>query len=275
MSALKTHHKSSYLRLYWEFARRSFQRHLTYRAAAFAGLLTNFFFGLLRVAVLLALFADRQEVAGFTRPGLYTYMALSQGIISLIHMFGWYELMDAVHSGEIAGDLLKPLGLFHVWLARDGGRAAATFLLRGVTIVGLYALFFPMQHPQSARQWAAVGLALLLGWLSSFAWRFLINLAAFWTPNARGIGRLGFVAANFFSGFLMPLSFFPQWVQTLAYLTPFPYMLNSIVEIYLGILHGAAFWQAMAIELLWIGILFALSQLLLRAGVRRLVILGG
>ena len=42
------------MRLFWEVVRRSFRRHLTYRAAALAGLVTNIFFGLVRAAVLVA-----------------------------------------------------------------------------------------------------------------------------------------------------------------------------------------------------------------------------
>jgi ABC-2 type transport system permease protein len=42
------------MRLFIELAKRSFQRQLSYRAATFAGLATNFFFGMLRVAVMVA-----------------------------------------------------------------------------------------------------------------------------------------------------------------------------------------------------------------------------
>ena len=33
---------------------------------------------------------------------------------------------------------------------------------------------------------AGVTLSVILGWLLGFAWRFLVNLAAFWSPNAKG-----------------------------------------------------------------------------------------
>ena len=42
------------MRLYWEVAKRSFQRQLAYRAATLAGLVTNAFFGYLRGAVFMA-----------------------------------------------------------------------------------------------------------------------------------------------------------------------------------------------------------------------------
>ena len=69
--------------LFWELSKLSFRRQLTYRAATLAGLSTNFFFGLLRVAVLLALFDTRREVEGMTQQDAITYTALTQGIIGM------------------------------------------------------------------------------------------------------------------------------------------------------------------------------------------------
>lgn len=111
-------------------ARQSFRRHLTYRAAAFAGLLTNFFFGLLRVALYLALLHSADSAGSLTALDAITYTALTQGIITFLSIFGWYDLMYSVDTGQVASDLLKPLPLQLYWLAVDSGRAFAAFLLR-------------------------------------------------------------------------------------------------------------------------------------------------
>ena len=263
------------MRLYWEIARRSFRRHLTYRAAAIAGLITNFGFGWLRVSVLLALYNGRPAVEGITVSGLYAYVALTQAVITYLALFGWFDLMNSVHTGEIGADLLKPMSYFNFWLAKDAGRAAISFLLRGVVIMLFFGLVFPMTYPADFGQWLALATAVLLSWLVSFTFRFLINLAAFWTPNARGIIGSGYVLSWFLSGFLMPLRLFPDWLQTLAHLTPFPHMLNTVVEVYLGILPGTALWQTLLTQLVWAVGLAVLGQIVLKTAVRRLVILGG
>jgi ABC-2 type transport system permease protein len=263
------------MRLFWEVAKRAFQRQLTYRAANLAGLATNFFFGLLRAAVMVALYGARQEVAGLSLSAAITFTGLSQATIAYLSLFGWYEVMNAVHSGEIASDLLKPMPYFVFCLAQDVGRAGASLLLRGFPILAAYALFFDLVWPQRVEQWLAVVLALALALLVSFAWRFLVNLAAFWTPNALGVGRFAFILSWFLSGFMMPLRFFPDWFVRLCYLTPFPHMVNTVIEVYLGVLQGPALLQALLAQLLWLVALVAIGQLVLRAGVRRLVIQGG
>lgn len=263
------------MRLFWEVTRRSFRRHLTYRAATLAGIVTNIFFGLVRASVLLALYGDREVVAGLDVQGVVTYTGLTQALIVYLSIFGWYDLMNAVHQGDVAADLLKPMRLFSFWLAQDLGRALVGLVLRGLTIMLVYALIFDVTYPQSAVQWLALTLSLALGWLLSFAYRFLVNLSAFWSPDAKGIGRFAFVIVMFFSGFLMPLRFFPEWLQTLAHLTPFPYMLNTVVEIYLGVLTGPHLIQALALQGLWALGLVGLCGFVLSRATRRLVILGG
>lgn len=263
------------IRLFGALARRSFQRHLTYRAATLAGLTTNLFFGFLRVAVMVALYGTRTEVAGMDLRSAITFTGLAQAVIAYLSIFGWYDLMRSVNSGEVAGDLLKPLSYFRFWLALDVGRALVAFLLRGVTMMVLYWLFFPITAPSALGQWLALLLSFVLSWLLSFAWRFLVNLAAFWTPNALGVGRFAFGIAWVLSGFFMPLRFFPAWFQTLCYWTPFPSMVNTTIEIYLGLLTGRALVQALVVQVVWIFVLIGVCQLTLRAGVQKLVIQGG
>jgi ABC-2 type transport system permease protein len=263
------------MRLFWELSRLSFQRQLTYRAATWAGIITNAFFGLLRALILIALYGSRQEVAGLTLVDAITFTALSQAVIGYLAIFGWYDLMNSVYTGEISSNLLKPVNFFRFWLALDLGRAVGALLLRGVTMLLLYALFVRITVPQEATQWAALAVTIVLSWFVSFCWRFIVNVAAFWSPNARGVGRFAFGIVWAFSGFQMPLRYFPDWFAAICHATPFPSMVNTVVEVYLGLLTGPQLLFALSYQLFW-GIVLALIGLwLYRSGVRRLVIQGG
>lgn len=263
------------MRLFWELTKLSFQRQLTYRAAMLAGLATNLFFGLLRAAVMVALYGARTEVVGMSVRDVITYTALTQGIIAYLSIFGWYDLMNSVANGEVAADLLKPLSYFRFWLAQDLGRAVVALFLRGATIVLFYTLIFEITRPHSIGQWLALTVSLSISWFIGFAWRFLVNLSAFWTPNAKGVGRFAFGIAWVLSGFFMPLRFFPAWFITLCNLTPFPAMVNTNIEVYLGLLTGAALWQALLVQVFWAVALALLCQVILRRGIRHLVVQGG
>jgi ABC-2 type transport system permease protein len=261
--------------LFFNLVDLSFQRQLTYRTAILAGLATNLFFGLLRASVLAALYGTQAVINGISLQGAITYTGLTQAMIAFLSLFGWYDLMNTVYRGDIAADLLKPYDYFTYWLAQDLGRAIASLLLRGLTLMAMFSFFYRITLPTRLEQWLTLILTLFLAFLTSFAWHFLINLAAFWTPNALGIGRFAFALGWFFSGFIMPLRFFPDWFIHLTAFTPFPSMVNTVVEVYLGVLTGPALALALLIQLGWFLALFAVGQLVLRAGVRSLVIQGG
>lgn len=263
------------IRLFWEITKRSYQRYLTYRAATVAGLVTNFFFGILRASILVALYGMQTEVEGITLQGAITYAAMTQALIGFLSLFNWYDVMRTVYSGEVGSDLLKPMNFIRYWMAVDLGRAFVQLVFRGLIVIAGYALIFDLVWPQQANQWLAFGVALFFSWLISFLWRFLINLVSFWTPNAVGILRFIFALSWFFSGFLMPLRFFPDWVIKLSYLTPFPLILNTVIEIFLGVIQGPGVLQVIALQVLWVFVLWFGAVFVLRAGVRRLVILGG
>jgi ABC-2 type transport system permease protein len=261
--------------LFFALARRSFQRHFSYRTAAIAGFFTNLFFGILRAALLTALYGAQTQVAGLSLEGAVTFTGLTQALIGIHSLFGWYEVMQSVYTGAVATDLLKPLGYFRFWLAQDAGRALAQWLLRGVTMMLVYALLYPVVWPKHVGQWLGLALALVMAWMLCFCWRFLINLAAFWSPSALGPIRFGFILLYFFTGFIMPLRLFPDaFVQAIRW-TPFPSMINTVVEIYLNLLEGPALLGARAAQAAWILALGVLCQLVLKAGLRRLVIHGG
>jgi ABC-2 type transport system permease protein len=80
---------------------------------------------------------------------------------------------------------------------------------------------------------------------------------------------------NLCSGFLMPLRLYPDWFANLCRLTPFPALFNTTLEVYLGLLSGPELLLALFNQLFWALALSLLAQLVLMAGVRRLVIQGG
>jgi len=248
---------------------------MAYRMALWAGLATNLFFGLLRALLLIALYGNAQEVNGLSLTGAITYVGLTQSMIAYLSLFGSNELTDSIYSGAIGADLLKPAPFFVICLGRDFGKSLVNLGGRGILFMLLFSLFFPVIVPQGLGVWLTLTVSMILAWLISFSWRYLVSLAAFWTPDARGILRITGTLSQLLSGFIMPLRLLPHWFSSLAQFTPFPSMVNNSVEIYLGTVQGAQSWNVLWLQAAWVVVLIGLSSLVFRAGIRRLVIQGG
>ena len=263
------------MRLYFEIAKKSFQRQVAYRGATLAGFVTNLFFGMLRAAILVAVYGARTEVAGYSIDDAITYTGLTQACIGLTALWGWYDMIRSIKSGEVASDLSKPFDYYSFWLAQDVGRSIYQLLARGVTMMIAYALIFGISLPITIEQWALTLLSVAFAMLIGFAWRFLVGAVAFWTTDAVGFARMAYFLVLFPSGFLAPIAFMPGWLQALCRITPFPSMIDTPTRIYLNQAQGAEAIALILIQAAWSVVLIALGRAVAEAGRRKLTIQGG
>ena len=262
------------MRLYLEIARRSFQRHLAYRGATLAGLFVNSVFGVLIASVYVALYGGqaRTTVAGFSLADALTFVWVGQSLIVVVLIWGSWEIAATVQTGDVVTDLMRPFDYFGYWLARDLGRAACHLLLRCLPTLAIGALVSDLTLPGNPARVMAFAASVGLAILVSFAWRFLLNLAAFWLLDVRGIAAVQLSVVQFFAGFRVPLAFFPPWMRTVAEMLPFRALFMLPVEVLLG---QRAVLPALGIQLLWAIALTLLARAVLARAVRKLVVQGG
>jgi ABC-2 type transport system permease protein len=263
------------VRLYWEIARRGYRRYAAYPAATVAGAFTNTVFGFMRGYILLALFAHQAQIGGYDAQDTITYVWLTQAFIGIVGIFGWNDVALRIRSGDIATDLVRPLHPFVWGYAFDLGRAFYQGIFRGLPPLAVGALVFDLTAPSSPLVLVAFLTSTLLAVSVSFAWRFLYNTAAFWLTDYRGTMLLAVIITSVFSGFVIPIHFFPGWLEAVARATPFPAMLQTPVDVFVGRTSGTEIVTALAVQAAWAAVLVAASLATFAAGARKLVIQGG
>jgi len=263
------------MRLYYEIALRSFRRATTYRSAYIAGVLTNAFFGALRSFVYIAIYGAGGSVAGFSMSDAISYSWVTQSLISI--GAGWIisrELMQSIRTGDVVTDLARPWNFYGYWLSQSLGERGFNLLLRGSLTYLIGVLYFQAHIPTPAQALSfAVSIALAL--MLSFAFSFIVNLSAFWLIESSGIMMIANVMLSFFSGFLLPIAFFPPTLAMIARVLPFQGISGLPAQIFLGQLTGTRLAQALLLQLFWCVALVGAGLLLLRAAVRKVVIQGG
>lgn len=263
------------MHLFFHLLGISIREQLTYRLAVMAGLATNIAFAVLRAALILALFAAKNEINGLSLEDGLTYVIFGQAMISSLMLFGDTKLIQSIIEGTIGIQLLRPMSLPMYWMTRDLGYSIVNLVFRSLPMAAVFYWMYPYKIPLSLPHWGFILISLTLAWLVNFFYRFLVNLLGFFTPDARGIARGAFALSQLFCGFLLPLKMYPEWFQTLALWTPFPASFNIPMEVFLGKLQGADLWGALAQQALWILVLALISQAVMKSGIRRLVVQGG
>jgi viologen exporter family transport system permease protein len=262
------------VRLDWEIAKRGYRRYAAYPAATWAGAFTNTVFGFIQAYILLAVYQHRTDVGGYDAGDAVTYVWLAQALIMTVYIFGWEELALRIRDGSIATDLARPLDPLRYWLAFDLGRAPYHFVFRGIPPFIVGSFVFDLHYP-SAGLAVAFAVSVVLAIVVSLAFRFLYNAAAFWLLDHRGILRLSVTVSLFFSGMILPLTFFPGWLHAIAQALPFASILQAPVDVYLGKHTGGGLAATLAVQAAWAVALLALARLALARGTRKVVIQGG
>ncbi|WP_432563365.1 ABC transporter permease [Kineococcus sp. SYSU DK003] len=253
-----------------------FRRWSTYRAATAAGALTNSVFGAIKAAVLVGTVSSAGgAVAGYDAAQAATFAWVTQALLAPVSVFADDEVARRVRTGDIAVDLARPVDPQLAAWATDLGRAAFTFLPRGVPPVLLGALLTGLALPTGPLPYVLGICCAVLGVSVSFAARWLVNLTAFWLTEVRGIIMLYTVVATVLTGLAIPVGWFPGWLSTLAHATPFPSMLQTPVDVFLGRTAGLEALRSIAVQLGWLAALLVAGRLLLAVGARRLVVQGG
>jgi ABC-2 type transport system permease protein len=263
------------VRVYATAARLSFRRYMSYRSSFIAGAFTNTVFGFIRAAILLALWSQKPEIAGYDAADAVTYTFLTQALITPLALFsGTTELSQRIRTGDVAVDLYRPCDLQGWFLAGDAGRAGASLVLRTLPPVVAGALVYRLSLPAAPLIWLEFAASVLVALLISFAIRYLVSVSAFWTLDERGAASMLAVVAMFCSGMIVPLGIMPGRLSSLCYALPWSSMLQVPINILLGAQPGG-FGPAFGIQLLWAAALLGLGRLCTAAARHKVVVQGG
>jgi ABC-2 type transport system permease protein len=100
-------------------------------------------------------------------------------------------------------------------------------------------------------------------------------MAAFWTTGMEGVSNARMAIQNIFSGALIPLVFFPDWLRAIASVLPFQGMISTPALTYLGEMDAPTTTFMIVSQAVWAFGLLLFGRLLWRSAVKAVTINGG
>jgi ABC-2 type transport system permease protein len=263
------------LRVYLEFARVGFVNALAYRLRYFTGIVTYFIYVSVYYFIWKAIYEHSTSIEGFDFPHLLTYIGVGWIIRSFYFNTIDQEIAYQVIEGRLAMDLIKPVNLQWMYLARAAGESVFRLgMLTAPTAVVLF-LVYPLRGPASVGAAAAFLVSVVLSFLIVAAINYAVGTFALRLQSILGLLRAKFFLLELFSGLLLPISFFPHIFQKAFSVLPFEYISYIPMLIYLGDLHGAGLVRALALQVFWVAVLLAAGDGMWRWSSRQLTIQGG
>ena len=181
-------------------------------------------------------------------------------------------ISDNVKDGSIAYILNKPYNFLLYQFSNSMGetvfRAAMNAFFGGLVIWWLVG------PPPGLLGWAFAILALLGTWIMNFCITCLIGLSAFLVEEVSPFMWIYQKFVFILGGFLIPLDFYPDWLQSIARALPFAYMIYGPSKLFVSPSIDLLV-NILSLQLLWSVVLGLILVISYRRGVAYLTVNGG
>ena len=267
------------MKQYISFFRMRLQSGLQYRTAALAGVVTQVVWGLLEVLLYRSFYRTAPELLPMDMQALSNYIWMQQALFGLWNVYGWeQELFQAVQSGSVAYELIRPTNIYVMWSARGIGLRLSRCALRILPVL-LVGMIMPKPFGLQLNISAGVFVLFLISagltlWLC-VSFGMLCYALTFYVVDPKGIIALVPAICELLSGDLLPLPFFPERIRKFAELSPFGSLQNVPLRIFGGDIAGVHIACSMGLQLFWCIVITMVGYGLMHRGLRRLCIAGG
>ncbi|MBE5766675.1 MAG: ABC transporter permease [Clostridiales bacterium] len=267
------------MKKYLSFFRIRFLAGLQYRAAAWGGIATQYAWGGMTILMFHAFYQNAENSFPMTFRELSSYIWLQQSLLAMF--MTWFydnDIFDSITSGSISYELCRPCDLYSMWFVKNMAIRLSRVVLRCVPIL-LVAIFLPdpfgMRLPPDITSALLFPVSMVLGFLVLVSFNMLIYISAFYTISPMGIRILVSSITEFFAGALIPIPFFPEWLQSFMYALPFASVQNTPFLIYVGHLNTAEALQSICLQAVWLIVLLAAGRILIKHALKKVVVQGG
>lgn len=267
------------MRKYLSFFRLRFITGLQYRAAALAGIITQFVWGFMEIMIFHAFYQSDASQFPMSFSATASYIWLEEAFMAFFT--AWMmenEIFDSILNGDIAYELCRPIQIYNMWYARSIASRLSRAVLRCFPIL-VIAIFIPqpygMAAPASWGLFLLFVLTLFLGLAVTVSFCMLVYVLSFFTISPQGLRMVFTSVVEFFSGAVIPLPFFPDKVRAIMELLPFASMQNVALRVYSGSMTGGEMKKAICLQIFWLIVLTMTGKILCQLAQKRVTIQGG
>ena len=250
---VKTNNRKSRVSKYLSFFKIRFSAGLQYRAAAIAGVVTQFFWGLMEIRMFMAFYRSDPSAIPMEWDSLVSYIWLQQALLAMFML--WFfdnSIFDEISSGGVALELCRPCDIYSMWFVKNCATRLSKTLLRCIPMF-IITFFLPdgyrMSLPVDITRFLLFFVSLWLGFIVVVAISMPVYISAFYTLSPMGVRLMVSTIGEFCSGAIVPLPFLPDGVQRILNLLPFAWMQSTPFLIWGGSLDLYGSLYAIAVQI--------------------------
>lgn len=236
---------------------------------------------------------------------LGVYQSSLEGINSIINGFNYKEMLvyivfinifnfvtldentlwtidTEVHDGTIAMSFVKPISYRLRMLFTTFGAFATRVLVIGIPLFIIsYGIFYGIGFIviKSALDFILHLILFIISQMCSLilydTFSYIFGILCFYTTSSFGLNQLMNVVLKFFSGSLIPISFFPGIMKDICYYLPFAGISQNPILILINKASYIESLKYIGLSLIWIILLNLIAKLLFYTASKKVTVQGG
>lgn len=217
----------------------------------------------------LAIYGSREMIGGYSKADIVTYflIIIVVKLVSDSHVSN--SMREDIIEGRLNFYLVRPVNFIFSRCLHE----VSYKLFSGIFFIPLIiviSLFFKqyLVLPQSILQLVLFLFSLILAFILSNAFQFIIGFACFWLGNNSGPNNLNHLADLVFSGRIAPLVFFPPFLKLIASVLPFKYISYFPAQIFLGQIGYQEILLGFIYAMIWIIVIWGIAYIMWRRGLK-------
>ena len=250
---------------------------LQYRAAALAGLSTQFAWGFMQILAFAAFYRTNPAAFPMAFSHLVSYVWIQQAFLALFAPWGTNgNAVETIVNGNIAYDLARPMNLYNRWFFETAADRVSRAALRCVPVLLVAFILPPPFRMAVPTDWLQFTMFLVSAPMAVFAitaYCLIDAISTFYTMSRYNV--MFVILADFLAGGYIPIPFFPEPFRKIAELLPFAAMQNMPLRIYSGDIAGMAAIRGIGLQLFWVVTLLVIGKLLMKRSLKRVIAQGG
>jgi viologen exporter family transport system permease protein len=266
------------VRKYWHVINVGIQNTLVYRV----NFLFRSTFGLIPLVATISLWrtvyqSKEGDIAGYSLAQMISYYLIVTIVDALTAVYDddW-QIAGDIRDGNISQFLLKPIDYLTYRFCLF---SAQRIIYTAVAFVPV-TLFIVLQRkyfvaPPDAATLGLFMVSIVLTAALQFLISYTLALLAFWLLEISTLIFIIFAFEYIAGGHLFPLDILPPSLSKALFFTPFPYQMFFPVSIYVGKVTGAAMYQGLLIQFLWVAAFYVLARVVWGRGIRKYSAVGG
>jgi ABC-2 type transport system permease protein len=263
------------LRKYIRHVLCAIQETMAYRTSYFVNIISQFISYIAIFFLWRAVYAPGPTIGGMAWSDMQGYLLISLFTSALISGSSGFRVTRAIWTGNIAVELVRPVDYQRANFAITIGSGLAEGVLVAVFGVLFAVLIGFSALPTHPTTWLYFLLAMIFSFTLKFLVVYIFGLFTFWTTSGMGLFWIRQGLTDFFSGALIPLTFFPIWLQGIADWLPFRGIAFVPGTIFIEKMPEAQIFTSFVLDIVWIVGLWYLAKLIWHFAMRKVTIQGG